>query len=151
VSRKEFENPVEQVMFILGFKHDPKFASSLDAIQAGSNPGVLNALEQVAVYGRLKPISTECARRWREYRSISVPILRRQRGSPFMRSSSKSWAYGGKWFSSVEEPPEHWINLEAYSPVFRRGRTRTFFRRKGIEVFCLPTPYFRLLSDVFNH
>lgn len=54
MSRTHYEDPVEQVMFILGFKHDPKFEHILDAIKQGSNPGVLNAVDQMRIYGAIQ-------------------------------------------------------------------------------------------------
>ncbi|MGB0065992.1 MAG: hypothetical protein WBP85_16230, partial [Terracidiphilus sp.] len=51
--RREFENRVEQVMFILGYKHDPRFRTASDAMLAGSNPGITNALDQLTVYGAI--------------------------------------------------------------------------------------------------
>lgn len=142
--RREFENPVEQVMFILGFKHDPRFRTASEAMLAGSNPGIINALDQLTVYGAIH--ANFCA--WRQ----TIKTIHEQFGSAFPPSLKEAVYenivnemgekdYGGKWFSTVEGSPEHWVNLGAYSPVFRRG---------GTEVFCLPAPYFNLLSEVFE-
>lgn len=49
--------------------------------------------------------------------------------------------YGGKWFPASDRPLEHWVDLGVYSAVFRR--------KNGTESFCLPAPYFRLLSEFF--
>lgn len=54
MTRRELDNPVEQVMSILGFKHDPRFRTALDARLAGSDPGILNALDQLTVYGAIE-------------------------------------------------------------------------------------------------
>jgi hypothetical protein len=43
MSRTSYEDPVEQVMFILGLKHDPKFDTALHAIAHSSTPGILDA------------------------------------------------------------------------------------------------------------
>jgi hypothetical protein len=144
VIRREFENPVDQVMFILGFKHDPRFRTASDAMLAGSNPGIINALDQLTVYGAID--ANFCA--WRR----TMETIREQFGSDLPLSVRESVyeiiveemgekQYGGKWFSAGGESAEHWVNLGAYSPVFRDGSTR---------VFCLPVPYFNLLSEVFK-
>lgn len=144
MTRREFENPVDQVMFILGFKHEPKFRTASEAMLAGSNPGIINALDQLTVYGAID--ANFCS--WR----TTLGTIHEQFGSDFPLSLRESVyeiivaemgekQYGGKWFPTVEGPPEHWVNVGAYSPVFRRGRT---------EVFCLPAPYFDLLLEVFR-
>ena len=150
---REFENPVEQVMFILGFKHDPRFRTGSEAMLAGSNPGIINALEQLTVYGAIDANFSG----WR----LTLDNIHNQFGSDIPLSVRKSVYeiiveemdekhYGGKWFHTAECPPEHWVNLGTYSPVFRRGGTRVFYRRRDAEVFCLPAPYFSLLSEVFK-
>lgn len=144
VIRREFENPVEQVMFILGFKHDPKFHAALDAMEAGSDPGILNALDQLRVYGAIEANFHA----WRR----TMEVIHEQFGSNLPPSLMEAVYenivnemdenhYGGKWFPTAEGSPEHWVNLGTYSPVFRR---------EGTEVFCLPAPYFNLLSEVFE-
>jgi hypothetical protein len=142
--RREFENPVEQVMFILGFKHDPRFRTALDAMRAGSNPGIVNALDQLAVYGAID--ANFCS--WRQMMKTiheqvgsDLPLSLREEFYEVIVSEMDEKNYGGKWFPTAEGLPEHWISVGAYSPVFRRG---------GTEVFCLPAPYFSLLSEVFE-
>ncbi len=123
--RREFEDPVEQVMFILGFKHDPRFHTVLDAMKAGSNPGIINALDQLKVYGEIH--ANLCS--WRQM----VKKIHEQFGPVFPRSLREAVyelivdemgekQYGGKWFPAAEVPPEHWVNVGAYSPVFRSWR-----------------------------
>jgi len=149
--RREFENPVEQVMFILGFKHDPRFPTALAAMLAGSNPGILNALDQLTVYGAIH--ANFCA--WRrtmerihEQFGSDLPLSLRESVYEIIVNEMDEKHYGGKWFPTTEGQPEHWVNLGAYSPVFRRrGR---WIRRGRTEVFCLPSPYFNLLSEVFE-
>jgi hypothetical protein len=51
MSRNEYENSIDQAMFILGLKRDPKFETSLHAIAHGSDPGITDALDQLAAYG----------------------------------------------------------------------------------------------------
>jgi hypothetical protein len=53
VSRSEYENPVEQVMYILGFKQAPQFETVMHAIAYGANPGILDAVDQMATYGAI--------------------------------------------------------------------------------------------------
>jgi hypothetical protein len=153
MSRKEFENPVEQVMFILGFKHDPRFATSLEAMAAGSNPGITNAIEQVRVYGAID--ANFCGmramiERINEHFDSNAPLSVKESVYGIIVEEMGEKQYGGKWFSTSEMPSEHWVNLGAYSPIFRREGTRTLFRRRSTDVFCLSAPYFRLLSDVFS-
>lgn len=53
-SDKHYDNPIEQVVFILGLKHDPQFESPIHAIAHGSNPGITNALDQLTAYGAIE-------------------------------------------------------------------------------------------------
>ena len=142
--RREFEDPVEQVMFILGFKHDPRFDTALEAMTAGSNPVILNALDQLTVYGAIH--ANFCS--WRQMMETiheqlgpDLPLSMRESFYEIIVDEMDEKHYGGKWFPTSERPPEHWVNVGAYSLVFRRGST---------EVFCLPAPYFKLLSEVFE-
>jgi len=131
-------------MFILGFKHDPRFRTALEAIEAGSNPGITNALEQVTVYGAIDAnfsgMRLVMEKIHEGFGSNPPPSVRESVYEIVVEEMGEK-QYGGKWFSTVEEPPEHWVNLAPYSPIFRR---------KGAEAFCLPAPYFDLLSDVFK-
>jgi len=147
VTRREFEDPVEQVMFILGFKHDPKFRTALEAMKAGSNPGILNAVDQVRIYGEIN--GNLCGL------GNMVKTIQEQFGSDLPHQVREELCktiveemndnYGGKWFPTASVPPEDWISLESYAPVFRRRRwLRT-------EVFCLPAPYFNVLSEVLEN
>ena len=144
MSRTHYENPVEQVMFILGFKHDPKYDTILDAIEDGSNPGTLDASDQVRVYGVIH--ANFCA--WRETIEkvhhefgANLPPAMRDEVYKIIASELDEGHYGGKWFSAKDRPHEYWADLGTYSVVFQR--------RKGAETFCLPTPYFRLLYEFF--
>jgi hypothetical protein len=142
--RREFEDPVEQVMFILGFKHDPRFDTALDAIENGSNPGVLNALDRSTVYGAIEANFHAWRRtmdRIHEQLGSDLTHSLREEAYGIIANELDEKHYRGKWFPTAEGSPEHWVNVGAYSPVFRRG---------GTEVFCLPAPYFNLLSEVFE-
>ena len=141
--RKEFEDPVEQVMFILGFKHDPRFRTSLEAMIAGSNSGILDAADQVGVYGAIHANFCAFGTLLKELGPGISPSLRKGVYETIVKEMDEK-SYGGKWFPTAEGPPQHWVNLGPYSPIFRRRRwLRT-------EVFCLPAPYFNLLSEVFK-
>jgi len=153
VSRREFENPVEQVMFILGLKHDPRFRTSLEAMKVGANPGIINALEELTVYGAIDANFHGMRATMKVIHAdfgSNPPLSVRQSVYEVLVKEMGEKQYGGKWFSTAEKRSEHWISLGAYSPVFRCGGNWVFFRRKGTEVFYLPAPYFRVLSDVFN-
>jgi hypothetical protein len=60
--RSQYDNPVEQIMFILGFKHDPKYATTLHAIADGANPGIIDAFEQLSIYGAIEANLRACAK-----------------------------------------------------------------------------------------
>jgi hypothetical protein len=144
MTRREFEDPVEQVMFILGFKHDPRFITALEAMDAGSNPGITNALDQLTVYGAIDANFSG----WRltmktihEQFGSDVPLSIRDSVYEIIVEEMDEKHYGGKWFSTVGSRAEHWVDLGLYSPIFRRG---------GSEVFCLPAPYFKVLAEVFK-
>ena len=143
MSRTSYEDPVEQVMFILGLKHDPKFDTALHAIAHGSTAGILNALDQLTVYGTIQANFHA----WHETiekihdelgPDISPPL--RDQICEIIVGELDEAHYGGRWFDVTRTPPEHWVNMGTYSPIFTRGEN---------EVFCLPAPYFGLVSDVF--
>jgi len=144
MTRREFEDPVEQVMFILGFKHDPRFETALRAMMNGANPGILNAIDQLTVYGEI----AASFQGWRQMMAkiheqfgSDLPHSLREEIYEIIVSDMDEKHYGGKWFPTAQGLPEHWVNVGAYSPMFRRA---------GTEVFCLPAPYFKLMSEVFG-
>lgn len=148
VIRREFEDPVDQVMFILGFKHDPRFRTALEAMKAGADPGIVNAIDQLEIYGAIN--ATLCGlgavtKKIHEDFGSDVPLRVREELYEIMVKEMGEKDYGGKWFPMTEVPVEHWVSLGAYSQIFRRrGRwIRT-------EVFCVPAPYFKLLSQLFE-
>jgi len=150
--RKEYENPIEQVMFILGFKHDPRFPHTLDAMKAGSNPGIINAVDELKIYGEIH--ANFCA-----LALVMDSYKQRDSNSSIISTDSLCYTiikelnekhYGGKWFPAAEKPPEHWINMGGYSLVFRHQRRLRLFHQGIAEVFCLPYPYFNLLSKVLE-
>jgi hypothetical protein len=131
----EFENPVEQIIFILGFKHDPRFRSTLDAARAGSNPGILNALDELKVYRAI--YANFCA--WRQMMERicgqfgpDLPLQLKEEFYEIIVNELGEKDYGGKWFPTAEVPPEHWVNLGTYSPVFRHQQRLC---RRNDEVF----------------
>ncbi len=143
MSRTHYEDPVEQVMFILGFKHDPKFDHILDAVKQGSNPGVLNAIDQVRIYGAIHAnFIGWCSTMEKLHREFGakLPSSLRNEVYEIVISEMDEGHYGGKWFPASDGPLEHWVNLGVYSAVFRRS---------GTETFWLPAPYFQLLSEFF--
>jgi hypothetical protein len=147
VIRREFEDPVEQVMFILGFKHDPKFRTALEAMKAGSNPGILNAVEQLrvhaAILANLCGLGNTIKTIHEQFGSDLPPWAREELYKTIVEEMDDN--YGGKWFPTAGVLPEHWINLGPYAPVFRRRRWLC------TEVFCLPAPYFKVLAEVFDN
>jgi hypothetical protein len=143
MSRIRYEDPVEQVMFILGFKYDPKFDTALGATEHGSNPGVLDAADQLRIYGAVEA-NFHAWRRTIEklHREFGAELSLSLRGEVYkiVVSELDEGHYGGKWFPASDRPPEYWADLGTYSAIFRRN---------GAETFCLPTPYFRLLYEFF--
>ena len=153
MARKEYEDPVEQVMFILGFKHDPRFSHALDAMKANSNPGIINAVDQVEIYGQIHANFCGLARinAFYEQHDPNSPLISKNNFCEVIVEELNEKNYGGKWFPATEKPPEHWINMGAYSPVFRRRATATGLHQGSAEAFCLPAPYFNLLSKVLEN
>lgn len=142
--RKEFEDPVEQVMFILGFKHDPRFDTALRATMSGADPGILNAIDQLTVYGGIEANFhgwRQMIAKIHEQFGSDLPHSLREEIYEIIVTEMDEKHYGGKWFPIAEGSPDHWVNVGAYSPVFRRGDT---------EVFYLPAPYFDLMSEAFG-
>jgi hypothetical protein len=143
MSRTAYEDPVEQVMFILGLKHDPKFDTALHAIAHGSTAGILNALDQPTVYGTIQAnfhAWHETIEKIHDELGPDIPPPLRDQICEIIVGELDEAHYGGRWFDVTRTPPEHSVNMGTYSPIFTRGEN---------EVFCLPAPYFGLVSDVF--
>jgi hypothetical protein len=143
MSRTAYEDPVEQVMFILGLKHDPKFETTVHAILYGSTPGILDASEQLRVYVAVQANFHAWHKTIEKIQAEigpDLPPLLRGQIYEIIVGELDEKHYGGRWFAVTRVPPEHWVNMGAYSPTFRRGEN---------EVFCLPAPYFALLAGFF--
>jgi hypothetical protein len=143
MSRTAYEDPVEQVMFILGFKHDPKFDTTLHAIAHGSPPGILNAFDQLTVYGAVQAnfhAWHKTIEKIHDELGPDIPPPLRDQVYEIIVGELDETHYGGRWFEMTQTPPEHWVNMGIYSAIFRRGEN---------EVFCLPAPYFHLLAGLF--
>jgi hypothetical protein len=140
-NREEYDDPVDQIMFILGFKHDPKFGSILEAVARGSNPGILDAADQVQVWGAIEANLFAWAK--------TVKVIRDEVGAELSPKHKDEMYriivdeldeahYGGRWFEGARAPSEGWVNMGTYSPLFARAN----------EVFYLPVPYFQLLAPI---
>jgi hypothetical protein len=143
MSHREYENPVEQVMFILGLKRDPKFETSLHAIAHGSRPGTTNAIDQLTVYGAIQANLKAWAgtvEKIHDELGAEIPSTLKDEICQIIVEELDETHYGGKWHPGTKAPPEHWVNMGPYSSVFK----------KGDKVFCLPLPYFRVLSSLFT-
>jgi hypothetical protein len=120
-------------------------------MQAGSNPGILNAVDQVGVYGAILANFSGLRQMTdgvREQFGSDLPLSVRAEVYGIIVNELDEKNYGGKWFPAADGPPEHLVDLGAYSPVFQRRRGRLW--RRCTEVFCLPAPYFYLLSELFE-
>jgi hypothetical protein len=143
MNHQEYEDPVEQVMFILGLKHDPRFATVLHAVAAGASPGIINALDALSVYGAISANFHAWAKTMKKIQDeigTDIPMPLKNEVFEIIVDELDEKHYGGKWFDEGQIRSEHWINLAMLSPVFRRGH----------DVFCLPVPYFRVLSRLFD-
>ena len=124
VIRREFEDPVDQVMFILGFKHDPRFRTALEAMKAGANPGIVNAIYQVEIYGAIN--ANLCGlgamtKKIHEDFGSDVPLSVREDPYEIMVEEMGEKDYGGKWFPMTEVPAEHWVSREPILKYFAGG------------------------------
>lgn len=136
-----YDDPVEQIMFILGFKHDPKYDTILDAIEQGSNPGIIDAADQLAVYSAIFANLTTWTKWIKTIRDESGDEIPAEVKDEVYRNIVKELGakhYGGKWFHNARIPSDDWINMGSYSPLFVRGNA----------VFCLPAPYFKVLASI---
>jgi hypothetical protein len=143
LSLNEYDDPVDQVAFILGFKHDPKFETVLHAIAHGSEPGILDAAEQVRIYGAIDAnfhAWTKTVQAIHDEIGSVIPPKLKDEVCKIIIDELDERHYGGQWFERTRIPAEHWINMADYSPLFRTEDS----------VFCLPTPYFRVLSTIFG-
>jgi|HubBroStandDraft_1064217.scaffolds.fasta_scaffold45550_3 hypothetical protein len=138
MGRKEYANPV----FVLGFKHDPKYDTALHAIAQGSNPGIVNAIDQLTVYGAIhaNPVAwTGTIEKIHDELGTEIPFYPKGRDLPSCCRRI------GRGTLRRQVVPEHsnsvrvLVDTGACSPVFKRSD----------EVFRLPAPYFRSLSSLF--
>ncbi|HSY52241.1 MAG TPA: hypothetical protein VLC46_25795 [Thermoanaerobaculia bacterium] len=140
-SEAEYPNPVDQVMFILGFKHDPKFPTRLHAVVAGASPGLTDAAEEVSVYGAIHGNFMAISKVLEAVRAQSggqIPARARHEMHKLILEQLTEDQYGGRWFPPGSVP-QHWVSLGEFSEIFTAPE----------GVFCLPAPYVRLLSEVF--
>jgi hypothetical protein len=139
---RQYDNPIEQVMFILGLKYDPQFESPLHAIAHGSNPGITNALDQLTAYGAIEANFHAWAKTVKmvldnsKGQNISSTLKDELCGIIVDELDEKH--SGGRWFDVARIPSANWTNMASYSLVFVRGN----------EVFCLPAPYVTLFEPV---
>jgi hypothetical protein len=139
--RKEYADPAEQIMFILGFKYDPKFDTVLHAVAHGSNPGIIDALHYFEVHGAIFANLRAWAltvRKLQDEIGANLPPALKDDIYRMIVAELDEKHYGGRWFQQTSIPSDDWINMASYSPLFVRGS----------EVFCLPAPYFRVLGSV---
>src|SRR6516164_4998936 len=52
-SQNNSNDPIAQVMVILGYRYDPKYSSCLHAMAAGANPGIMSAVEDLKLYNAI--------------------------------------------------------------------------------------------------
>jgi len=141
--QNEYEDPAEQVMFILGMKYDPKFETVLHAIAQSSNPGIVDALDYLEVHGAIHAnlmAWAETVEKIHEDLGTEIPTNLKDEICRIIVDELDETHYGGKWYSDTQIPCDDWVNMRAYSPVFNRGD----------EAFCLPAPYFRALCSLFT-
>lgn len=138
---KAYDNPVEQIMFILGLKHDPRFDTILHATAAGSNPGIIDASEYLTVYGAIEAnlfAWAKTARAIQDDVGAQLPPKRKEEVYQIIVDELDETHYGGRWFEYARIPSDDWVNMGNYSPLFVKGN----------EVFCLPAPYLRVLGPM---
>ena len=141
-ANKRYENPIEQVMFILGLKHDPQFESPLHAIAHGSNPGITNTLDQLTAYGAIEANFHAWTKTVKWVRDSEGKTLSSEHRDELCRAIADELDekhYGGRWFGVDTIPSAHWISMERHSPVFVREN----------QVFYLPEPYGKVFEPLF--
>jgi hypothetical protein len=141
MSRAAYDDPVEQVMFILGLKHDPCFPTAFHAIAGGSNPGITNALDQLTAYGAIEAnlhAWAKTVKKVREDIGQTIPSGIKDEIYAIIVTELNEKHLGGKWFQEAQIPSKNWVNMAHYSSVFTNDG----------EVFCLPAPYVEVLKPV---
>ncbi|MGB7759899.1 MAG: hypothetical protein WBL61_08725 [Bryobacteraceae bacterium] len=141
VAVKEYDDPVEQIMFILGFKHDPRFDTILHAAAARSNPGIIDAAEYLTVYGAVEANLFAWAKTVKAiHDDIGAELSPKLKGEihQIIVDELDQAHYGGRWFERARVPSADWTNMGNYSPLFVKEN----------EVFCLPAPYLEVLGSI---
>jgi len=137
-NNKQYKNPVEQVMFILGFKHDPKFKTSLEAAAFGENPGVRDAADEAMISSAIYANFIALSNMIKNLQEANlIPQMRKEIYKIILEEFDEKH-YGGRWFNAGKMIPKNWINMEEYSDIFTRGN----------NIFCLPEPYWKTLKPV---
>jgi hypothetical protein len=135
-----YNNPVEQIMFILGYKCDPKFDTFVHAIMHGANPGITSIIEstniEAAIVGNLRWWAT-CVQRLQECGPPALSEIKDDIYQKIIEELDEAH-YGGRWFEDTALPSDVWVNMGKYSPLFMRGS----------RVFCLPEPYFAIVAPI---
>jgi hypothetical protein len=119
-----YQNPVEQVMFILGFKHEPRFETVLDAIENDAPPGILDASEYISVHGAIDANFVALAKVVRKVQTdcgMNVPFQIKGEIHKLVLEESSTSHYGGQWFDNRKVPSSNWVHMDQqFSPHFRR-------------------------------
>jgi hypothetical protein len=136
-----YQNPVEQVMFILGFKHDPRFRTVFDAMKNDAPPGIINAAEYFRVYGAIHANFMALKKVLQELQKIygmNVPSQIKSATHKLVLEELAESHYGGKWFDKRDMPSSNWVLMDQFSSIFAEGN----------KVFCLPEPYVEVLKTI---
>ena len=139
-NNKKYENPIEQVMFILGLKRDPKFETSLHAIKHGANPGVMNALDEFEIYAAIDANFVAFSKTIKNLQDVNLTPQIKEEVYKIILEELDEKHYGGRWFDIEKIIPKNWVSMRKYSDIFIRGNT----------VFCLPGPYLTVLNPILS-
>jgi len=141
VSAQEFCDPIDQVMFILGFKHDPRFRNAVEAAAQNAPTGLMDAAQVVEVHGALHGtfvgLATVMKTIQSEFGENCAPEIKRELHHLILEELDEP-RFGGRWYRREDAPRFHWIPMDQFSPVFANRA----------HVFCLPAPYVWLLQAV---
>ena len=144
MSQIQYENLVEQVMYILDYKHSPQYENILDAVAAGANPGVLNIFDSLRVHSAihanfmsLKKVLDDIENS-RGFDKLTVGF--KEEIFKLILDEINEEKYGGKWFGTDRILDENWVDMSQYSDLFSQENKK----------FCLPRPYVVLLNPVLE-
>src|SRR5881392_2958655 len=99
-------------MFVLGFKRDARFATTLNAVAAGASTGVTNAADEIEIYGAIHGNIAGLAKTVQKIHAdfgANIPPTVKHEIYKIILEELTEENYGGRWYDRASVPPDNWV------------------------------------------